>query len=351
MSDDTRANRLGYGALLVAALLLTALVLVDIWKPLLLATVLAAGLGRYHERLATAMHQRRSLSALVLTVAVLLFVLVPLVLLVLYLITEAIDLVHQLREIVRRSGPAGLVTALPDRIESLVRSVLRYLQTDMNEIGERVRGGGLRAVLSVRGLLQALGDLVFQLGLMMIALFFFLREGPRIAGWLRWAYPLRPGELDTLMRDFRLVARNVIGATVLTAAIQATLATIGYTIAGVPAPILFGALTLFAAFIPAVGTPVVGVPLAVFQFFFGRPWQGIFLAAWALGLVGTVDNVLRPILMKGGGGMRLHGTVLFFALVGGLTFFGPIGLVMGPLGVVLLDSVIQLRRPPQAPPS
>jgi predicted PurR-regulated permease PerM len=281
----------------------------------------------------------------------LLFVLVPLVLLVLYLIIEAMDLVQQVREIVKRSGPVGLVAALPDRIESVVRGALDYLQTDMTELSERVRTGGIKAVLSLRGLLQAFGDLVFRLALMMIALFFCLREGPRIVGWLRWAYPLPPGDIDTLMRDFRLVARNVIGATVLTAAIQAVLATIGYTIAGVPAPILFGALTLFAAFIPAVGTPAVGVPLAVFQFFFGRPWQGIFLAAWALGVVGLVDNVLRPILMKGGGGVRMHGTVLFFALIGGLTFFGPMGLVIGPLAVVLLDSVIRLRRPPEPEPA
>ena len=69
MSDDRRAERLGYGALLAVARLLTGLVLANIWKPLLLAAVLAAGLGPLHERLAAAFRQRRSLSALVLTVA------------------------------------------------------------------------------------------------------------------------------------------------------------------------------------------------------------------------------------------------------------------------------------------
>jgi predicted PurR-regulated permease PerM len=344
--EEPAAERLGYAALLVVALLLTGLVLLDIWKPLLLAAVLASGLGRLHEKLAETLRQRRSLSALSLTLAALLFVLVPLTFLSLYLLTEAIELVQLVREIFRRQGAVGLLAALPDQIEALVRTALAYLQTDVAELVEQARSGGVKAVLSLRGVLQAFGDLLFRLALMLIALFFFLREGPRIVRWVRWAYPLPPGDIDTLLRDFRSVARNVIGATVLTAAIQATLATIGYFVAGVPAPILFGAITLFAAFIPAVGTPAVGVPLAVFQFFFGRPWQGIVLAIWALGVVGMVDNVLRPLLMKSGGHVNLHGTVLFFALVGGLAFFGPMGLILGPLAVVLLDSVIRLRRSP-----
>lgn len=342
---ETRGARIAYGGLLTAALVLTALVLTSIWQPLLLAAVLAGGLWRLHERLADRFGGRRTWSALLLTVATFLFVVGPLTLLVLYLISEAVQLVQEVREIVRRSGPGGLIVALPDRLESIVRAALAYASTNAQELSERLREGGTRAILSLGGIVGAVGGAFFQIVLMIIAQFFFLREGHRVARWLRWAYPLPPYETDQLLRDFRYVARNVVGATLLTAFIQASLATVGYAIAGVPTPVLFGAITLFAAFIPAVGTPVVGVPLAVFLFFTGDRWQGIFLLVWALGLVATVDNILRPLFMTSGGG-RVQGTVLFFAIIGGITALGPIGIVVGPLAVVFLDSVIRLRRPP-----
>jgi predicted PurR-regulated permease PerM len=335
--------RFAYGGLVAVALVLAALVISPLWRPLLLAAVLASVLWWPHERLAGLLRGRRTLSALALTLATLLFVLVPLTLLGLYLVGEAVQLVEHVRAILRASGPGGLLDALPDRLEGLVRSGLDYLKGGGDDLGARLRTGGTRALLSLGGVLAAIGGAAFHLAIMLIGLFFFLREGRRVVGWVRTAYPLPPEDMTGLLEDFRYIARNVVGATVVTAFVQAVVATIGYRIAGVPAPLVFGALTMFMAFVPALGTPAIGLPLAAFLLLTGHRWQAIFLAAWALLLVGTLDNVLRPILMRGQSS-RVDGTVLFFALVGGITVFGPIGLIVGPLAVVLMDAVVRLRR-------
>ncbi len=338
-------RRIGYGVLLAAALLLTARVLAGIWEALLLAAVLAAALSPVQEWLTARLGRRPNVSALCLTAATLLFVLVPLILLLIYLVSQAIHLVQQVREIASRSGPLEIIQVLPDRLEQIVRKALSHF--DLANLGDQVRARGVNALVSLRGAISAMGAFGIQLSLVLIALFLLLSRSKSVAGWLRASAPLAPGDVDILVSDFRAVARNVIGATVITAMVQAMVASIGYYIAGAPTPILFGALTFLAAFIPGLGTPVVGLPLAVFQYFYGRHWQGIFLAIWMMAVVSVIDNVLRPVLMKGGGkaggGTRVDSTVLFFSLIGGLIAFGGMGLIVGPLAVVLLDSLIRLR--------
>jgi hypothetical protein len=104
-------RRIGYGVLLAAALLLTGRVLGGIWEALLLAAVLAAGLSPVQERLTAALGNRPTVSALGLTVGTLLFLLVPLTLLVIYLVGQAIHLVQHVREIASRSGPEEVIQA------------------------------------------------------------------------------------------------------------------------------------------------------------------------------------------------------------------------------------------------
>jgi predicted PurR-regulated permease PerM len=81
----------------------------------------------------------------------------------------------------------------------------------------------------------------------------------------------------------------------------------------------------------------------------GKTGAGIFLAIWAALVVGLVDNLLKPLLMKGG--MRLHGAIVFFALVGGVIWFGPVGLIAGPLAVTFFLAMVRLgQRDFSAPP-
>ena len=92
-------------------------------------------------------------------------------------------------------------------------------------------------------------------------------------------------------------------------------------------------LTFIAAFIPSVGTVIVALPAALLVLALGHPWAALFLAIWALAVVGLIDNVVEPLLIKGG--VHINAAVLFFALIGELAMFGAAGLIVGPLAVSL----------------
>jgi predicted PurR-regulated permease PerM len=143
----------------------------------------------------------------------------------------------------------------------------------------------------------------------------------------------------------------VLVSSLATAAVQAVVALVGYLIARVPHPFFFGTLTFFIALIPAVGAAAVCLVAAVLLLATGHPWMALFLALWGVTVVGLVDNVVKPLLVKRG--LSLHGAVVFFALLGGLSVFGPVGLLMGPMVVALLLALIRIHErdyKPELPP-
>jgi predicted PurR-regulated permease PerM len=129
-------------------------------------------------------------------------------------------------------------------------------------------------------------------------------------------------------------------STVVTAAIQAVAALGGYFIARVPHPIFFAGVTFFVAFIPAVGAGAVCLAAALLLYVTGHPYAALFLALWGLLVVGLVDNLAKPLLIKAG--MEMRGAIVFFALVGGIGAFGAVGLLVGPLVVALFLALLRM---------
>jgi predicted PurR-regulated permease PerM len=174
----------------------------------------------------------------------------------------------------------------------------------------------------------------------LVAFYGMLIDGDCLARWLIRTIPLPPGQTKEILQEFRRVSRSVLRSTLLTALVQAAIAVVGYVITGVPQPVFFGVLTFFAAFLPTLGTGLVAVPLAGLLLLSGQTWQGIFLAAWGVLVVGLVDNLLKPILIRGDA--EMHGVLVFFSLIGGVIVFGAVGLVVGPVALSFLFAVIRL---------
>jgi predicted PurR-regulated permease PerM len=110
----------------------------------------------------------------------------------------------------------------------------------------------------------------------------------------------------------------------------------------VPHPLFFAGVTFLAAFIPAVGAGTVCLVVALIVFLTGHPYAALFLAIWGLTIVGLVDNLVKPLLIKAG--MQMNGAVVFFSLIGGLAAFGGVGLLLGPLIVSLLLALLRIYR-------
>jgi predicted PurR-regulated permease PerM len=120
------------------------------------------------------------------------------------------------------------------------------------------------------------------------------------------------------------------------------MALVGYLIAGVPNPIFFALVTFVLALVPFVGATAVVVAIGLVKLLTGHVAAGVFLVVWAFGVVALIDNVLKPLFIRGG--VPIHGAIIFFALFGGLAAFGPVGFLVGPLAISFIVAVVRMYR-------
>jgi predicted PurR-regulated permease PerM len=328
--------------LVVLAVVLAAVVVRPLWQALFLAAVLAAALRSPMDRLARLLGGRRRIAAAIVTIGTLVVVLLPLTWLGALVVAQAIQGVQWIRDTLQSRGVSGILEHLPVAVQGAVQAILERVPQVEAELGRLAGERGTQAAAAVGKFLAATGTLLFQAAMMLIAYFFFLVDGARLVGWLEAQVPLRPGQFRALVEDFRQTSVSVLLATLGTSAIQALVAGIGYALARAPSPIFLGLVTFLLSLIPAVGATIVVLSVAGLLLATGHTLAAAFLVAWGLGLVGIVDNVARPYLLKGG--LALNGGVVFFALIGALGAFGPIGIVVGPLALTFLVAVLRLYR-------
>jgi predicted PurR-regulated permease PerM len=339
-------SRTVFGLAVILTLVFFGAVFVPMWQPLLLGCVLAAAFMRWQDGLARRLGGRRSWAAGLITLAVVVLVVAPLATIGTLLVKQAVEGAQALQGIVQERGVQGTVEdtieRLPDRVQDQARSAVKRLPKSWGGVAERAAAQGAAAAGVLSSALSSTSSALFDAAMMLIALFFLLIDGHRLVAWLCRASPLGEETTGRILFDLRRTGTSVLASLVATAAVQAVVATIGYFIARVPQPLLFGLLTFIAAFIPSVGTSIVALPIAIVLMLAGHLVAGIFLAVWALIVVGTIDNVLKPILAKGG--MPIHGAIIFFAMIGGLVSFGTLGLLVGPLAVSLLLTMVQVAK-------
>ncbi len=358
MNPDRRARRF-FTVLLVGTMVLAALVARPLATALFMAAVLAGSLWPLQKRLQRPL-RRRSIAASLLALGVVVLILGPLVAFSTYLVNEIAQAFQFISDTFRSGGVPGLRERLPDGVDRVLSAILEWISErsggkfDASMVQRQVTAQGGKAVVAVGAAVSATGSLLFQGTMMIVALYFFLVEGDELVDWLDRVSPLRPGQTQELMLEFKKVTYAVIISTVITAAVQAAAATIGYLIARVPNPIFFAGLTFIIAFIPAVGAASICLAAAGLLFVTGHRAAAIFLAIWGVAVVGLVDNVVKPYLIKAG--MELRGAVVFFALIGGLGAFGTVGLLLGPLVVAAFMALTRMyerdfktRKPPPKP--
>lgn len=205
-------------------------------------------------------------------------------------------------------------------------------------------------------LAQGAWELVGKVGAFAIGLFFVLATqyslylaGARLRKLLRDVSPLAPERTDQVLEVLRATTVAALTGGVVVALVQGALAGVGYVIAGVPNPVLWGLLTALAALIPIGGAALVWAPALIWVYLTGTQGSAIFLLLWSLLLVSTLDNILRPLLLAKQGGVAIHPLLLLFAVLGGIGLFGVSGIVFGPLLIAFLTTLVYLYREHVAP--
>jgi predicted PurR-regulated permease PerM len=331
---------------LVAAIAILGWALSTIFQPLWTslgwAVVLAFLLYPLHERLTAKLKGRRSVSAGILTVVTPLLIITPFIFIALLFTRQVVNLVDA------QKGRSMLsLPELLDRVAAYpgIGPVARWLQDTALVSAEQIEGwiaGGIQTTLKSAATMSstfALGIVGSLIGLfmMLFMLFFLLRDGRVVLEYLTRFIPMQSAPKARLLAYLGDVTRAVAFGSTATALIQGALVGIGFAIAGLPSPVVFGVIGAIAAFLP-VGSAAVLVPALLYLAFSGQWGLTIFLALWSVG-VGVVDNFLRPILAAQR--TEVSTLVVFVGAIGGVSTFGILGLIVGP---VLLSFVVALVR-------
>jgi predicted PurR-regulated permease PerM len=198
-------------------------------------------------------------------------------------------------------------------------------------------------------ILRNIAAFIFDLFVMIFALFYFFRDADKILRGVRSILPF-----DAEHRDSMLVqARDLIAASVTTslivAAIQGLLGGLGFAIVRLPTPLFWGVAMAFFSLVPVVGSALIFVPASLWLGFTGHWGRAILLLVICAGVSTIVDNVVRPLLL--GGRTELSALVIFISVVGGVSLFGMLGLVLGPILVATAASVFAVYMDrPEGPP-
>ena len=338
---DLDRERLGqllfYGAVILIGYLVF-LVVAPFLVPLGWAGVLAVSLQPLFLRLASRLGRPRAAGLCVLIV--LLLLVVPVYVLVGALVSEGAQAVEALKSALSARPPEKVMV-----LWAWVQSHVPFLAPDrlaatVGALAERL--GSLVASGSGR-LLGGIAILLLDLALALFALFFFLRDAPSIVRALRSFLPFHDQQRDQVVRQVEdLVFASVI-AGLAVAAVQGLLGGVGFWLVGVRAPAVWGTAMAFMSLVPLVGASIVWAPVALWFLMTGDITRGLVLIGIGGGLVGMADNILRPLLLTGRSSM--NGLVTFVALLGGMSAFGLIGLVFGPvvvaIGMALLNAYIK----------
>ena len=326
--------------LTIIALALLAFIIEPFAAALFIAAVIAGAISPWYERLAARLRGRRQIAAGLTTAGILLIVVLPLASISVVLANEVAAGANYVRTTLRSEGVQGLINDLPRPLRALAEKVVTQLPQGQGDLQDVAQQQGGRAAAAVGGVLKTTWGVIIQLVMMLIAFFFFLVDGPQLVDWFEDVMPLGRGQTRRLLGEFRRVSVAVIVSSVATAAIQAAVALVGYLIARVPNPFFFAIVTLIVALVPAVGAGAVVLASAAIMYLGGHPVSALFLVLWGILAVGLIDNIVKPYLIRGG--IALHGAVVFFALLGGLAYFGPVGLIAGPLVVSFFLAVLRM---------
>ncbi len=195
---------------------------------------------------------------------------------------------------------------------------------------------------SVAGIFTATLSTIFSFVLVVLSLFYFLKDGEKWKGYIIKVSPLADMHDNRIITMLEHAVSGIMKGYVLVALIQGVLLGVGLWIFGVPHPALWGLIAALTSVIPTVGTAIVAIPAVIYVYVSGDTGSAIGLAIWATVLVGTIDNLLNPIVM--GKKVSLPPLVILFAILGGIALVGPAGIIIGPLSVSLLYTLMLIYR-------
>ncbi len=322
--------------LLLGVLIITFFIFKPFIYVLILAIVFATVFGPVHKKILIMMRGREGLSAILATFSFLLVVIVPLIFLSVSIFQETTQLYSS---IVDNRSAINISKEFNNTISNLTKFSPIPIEFSI-DINQYLKQG-------LSWLLQNLGSLfanvtkaMVSIFIFLIALYYLFKDGNKLKTTIVSLSPLQDIHDEKIFDKLVLAITSVVRGSLLIAIIQGISTIIGFTIFGVPNATLWGILTVIAALVPSLGTSLVIFPAIIYLYFNGEIVSAIGLFVWGITAVGLIDNFLGPKLA--GRRMLIHPFLILLSILGGISFFGPIGFLLGPLSLSMFFVLFEI---------
>ncbi|HEY4500292.1 MAG TPA: AI-2E family transporter [Candidatus Paceibacterota bacterium] len=320
--------------LLIAVLFLTLALFKPFIAPVALAFMMAIVVRPIDKWILTKTNGRRTLAAVLTVLFVLVVILVPLSILIEQVAVESFNFYTAVRD--RGLGDAGLLASY------VVKPIQNIYPTWNPDIGGYVKSVADSLVNNFGKIFSSTASIALGLFIVLVTLFYILRDGKRIKKTIMDISPLADAYDEQIIDKIERAVNSVVRGSLFTSLIKGILATLGFYIFGVDHALLWGMLTAIVSLLPGIGAGLTIIPAMLYLLVIDKVGAAIGLGIWGTVLVGLVDNILMPIVV--GRGFTVHPLFVMLSLIGGIMFFGPIGLFLGPLVIALFSALIEIYK-------
>ena len=337
----------------ISLLLLSLIVLYFVYHifqpfllPISLAVVLATLCFPVFDWTCQRLKSRRSWAALLTCVGVTAVIIVPFVVLVILLAGQMAE-VYQQFQAKLDSGEWQEVLNLQDNpfFKPLTDWIGQYVDLEsldlMGSLGASLQQVSLFFLRQSTSIVSGLFRVIMNFLIMLFCMFFIFRDGEYFTEMLKSLTPLAESYRQLIINTFQEVAKATVIGTLLTAVAQGVSGGLLYWILGIPNALLWGCLTALFSLLPVVGTGIVWGPWAIYFFLTESPIQGIILVIGGV-LIGMMDNVIRALFIEGKS--EMHTLIVFLSIMGGIGYFGLVGMIFGPIIVALGLTFLELYK-------
>lgn len=347
--DRTLLNTLLAFSLIVVGGWLLGKILLPFFSPIAWALIVGIITFPAYQHLLRLLKGRETRAAGLMTLAVILLLVVPVISLISVLAREVAALYQLISESINSGGVDRLYQQLSTdpRFAYYLTQIKDYLGDSFN-LSESLLANSREALAKLLGFLTALltnsfGFLMDML-FMLFVLFFVYHDGQRAMQWLRCMVPLDSGLQARLSQVVQNVLSGFIFGTLLTSLVQGALAGAAYLMFGVPSPLLLAVLTAIGGLIPVVGTAIIWLPAAIYLYLQGAVIKALILVVWGFFVVGMSDNLVKPLFMSSR--VTLPLLPIMIGAFGGLAAFGVLGAIFGPLLLAILYELYVVEPEP-----
>lgn len=325
--------------------------LLPFFGAILWAVALAMLFHPLYRRLGGWKQKRRNAAAILTVLIVLVSVVLPLTVVGIVLVQDLLELTTRIRsgaidfaaifqrmtsaaprwivDLLQRAG-LGDPAAVQDRLQSMAANGSQELATGALSLGQNTL------------------SFLISCGVMLYLLFFLLRDGRKLSAGIRRAMPLSRPQAHQLLNRLTIVTRATVKGNVIVAAVQGALGGVALAVLGVQGALLWGVLMAIFSLLPAIGAAIIWAPAAVYLFATGAVWQSVALVLFGTLVVGSVDNVLRPVLV--GRDTKMPDYMVLLSTIGGIAIIGINGFVVGPVIAALFITSWELFAASRAVP-